>query len=36
MNGFGFLEYKNSLDANDVVPAFRRHLPLIAYLGLSC
>lgn len=23
MNGFGFIEYKDAMDARDVVPAFR-------------
>jgi hypothetical protein len=24
MNGFGFIEYKDAMDARDVVPAFRK------------
>jgi transcription initiation factor TFIID subunit 15 len=30
MNGFGFIEYKDAMDARDVVPAFRKcsSLPL--------
>jgi RNA recognition motif-containing protein len=29
MNGFGFIEYKDAMDARDVVPAFRTFEALI-------
>jgi hypothetical protein len=30
MNGFGFIEYKDAMDARDVVPG------MCAFTGLSC
>ncbi|KAI7519198.1 hypothetical protein KC317_g22705 [Hortaea werneckii] len=37
MNGFGFIEYKDSMDARDVVPAFRTLNPThTPYAASSC
>jgi hypothetical protein len=30
MNGFGFIEYEDALDARDIVPGNNKHYPLIS------